>query len=140
MAGLNRGDIRWYTFKRPDKRRPVLVLTRDRSIGYLNDVTVAPLSTNIRDVPSEVRLTTDDGLPEECAVNLYHLQTVPKEKLGRLIAVLSKKKMEEVGQALLFALGFDEPEPSGPVLYRVKEREPLEQAPTPSEPRPEKGG
>jgi mRNA interferase MazF len=139
MAGLKRGDIRWYTFKRPDKRRPVLLLTRDKSVEYLNDVTVAPLSTNIRGVPSEVRLSTDDGVPEDCAVNLYHLQTLPKEKLGRLIAVLSKRKMEEVRQALLFALGFDEPDPPGSAMYRVKERPLLEQTPAPLKPRRKKG-
>ena len=71
---MKRGEVRWYTFKAPDKRRPVLILTRNRSIGVLNAVTVAPITSTIRDVPSEVILDEDDGLLNECAANLHSLQ------------------------------------------------------------------
>lgn len=103
---MGRGDVRWYRFRAPDKRRPVLVLTRDPAIAFLGEVTVAPITTTVRGVPSEVLLTTADGMPQSCAVNLYHVQTVPKQRLGSLITVLSFERIEEVRAALLFALGF----------------------------------
>ena len=104
---MKRGEIRWYEFQPPDKRRPVLILTRDSVIGYLNEVTVAPITTTIRGIPSEILLSEDDGLPQASAVNFDHLQTVPKSKIGRLIATLSPTKLEEAAPAVCFALGFD---------------------------------
>ena len=105
---MKRGEIRWYGFAQPDKKRPVLVLTRSSIIEYLGEITVAPITSAIRDIPSEVVLTAQDGMPRDCAVNLDHLQTVSKAKVGALISTLPAKKMAEVRQALLFALGFDE--------------------------------
>lgn len=75
-------------------------------LDYLGEVTVAPITTTIRDIPSEVLLTEADGLPGASAVNLDHVQTVLKEKIGGLIATLSAERMNEVRRALLFALGF----------------------------------
>jgi mRNA interferase MazF len=103
---VRRGEIRWYRFGAPDKRRPVLLLTRDSTLDLLGDVTVAPVTSTIRDVPSEVLLTVADGLPRECAVNFHHLQTVPKKRVGPLIATLDRRRWPEVQRALLFALGF----------------------------------
>ena len=62
---MRRGEVHWYTFQAPDKRRPVLILTRTSAIGYLTALTVAPITTTIRDIPSEVLLTQQDGLPAE---------------------------------------------------------------------------
>jgi len=103
---VRRGEIRWYELPRPDKRRPVLVLTRDSVLEYLGEVTVAPLTGTVRDIPSEVPLGPTDGVPGDCAVNLDHLQTVSKARLGALIATLPTPRMDEVRSALLFALGF----------------------------------
>ncbi|MFL6258364.1 MAG: type II toxin-antitoxin system PemK/MazF family toxin [Thermoanaerobaculia bacterium] len=103
---MQRGEIRWYRFSSPDKKRPVLLLTRDSVLEYLGEVTIAPITTTIRDIPSEVLLTPDDGMPRTCAVNLDHLQTVSKDKLGAVITVLPSSRMDEVRSALLFALGF----------------------------------
>jgi len=103
---MQRGEIRWYRFSSPDKKRPVLLLTRDSVLEYLGEVTIAPITTTIRDIPSEVLLTSDDGMPRTCAVNLDHLQTVSKDKLGTLITILPASRMDEVRSALLFALGF----------------------------------
>ena len=103
-----RGDVCWYRFRPPDKRRPVLILTRDSAGAYLHEVTVAPITTRIRNVPSEVLLGPDDGMPQECAANLYHLQTVPRTSIGRVVTHLGGQRMAEVRAALLFALGFDE--------------------------------
>lgn len=103
------GEIRWYTFKPPDKKRPVLILTRDSVLEYLGEVTVAPITTHIRDIPSEVFLATTDGLPQDCVVNCDHLQTVSKGKIGSLITCLSRSRMMEVGQAICFALDIIQP-------------------------------
>jgi mRNA interferase MazF len=101
---VKRGEVRWYRFAQPDKRRPVLIVTRDSVLEYLGEVTVAPLTTTVRDIPSEVFLSREEGMPRDCAVNCDHLQTVSKAKLGSLITLLSPKKMEEVAQAIRFAL------------------------------------
>ncbi|HXV49409.1 MAG TPA: type II toxin-antitoxin system PemK/MazF family toxin, partial [Candidatus Binatia bacterium] len=79
---MKRGEVRWYVFSRPDKRRPVLILTRDSALDFLGEVTVAPITTAIRGIPSEVLLTKADGMPRECAVNFDHLQTVSMGKIG----------------------------------------------------------
>jgi mRNA interferase MazF len=105
---MERGDVRWYEFQPPDKRRPVLVLTRSSAIHFLSNVTVAPLTSTIREIPSEVVLGVEDGVPQECAINLDHLQTVPKARVGRLITHLSMEKLDEVATALCFALGLDD--------------------------------
>ncbi|MGH9464289.1 MAG: type II toxin-antitoxin system PemK/MazF family toxin [Thermoanaerobaculia bacterium] len=103
---MRRGEVRWYRFSRPDKRRPVLILTRDSVLDYLGEVTVAPITTTVRGVPSEVPLGPADGMPRECAANLDHLQTVAKNRIGALLTALPSPRMEEVRSALLFALGF----------------------------------
>jgi mRNA interferase MazF len=103
---MKRGEIRWYRFRAPDKRRPVVVLTRDSVLEYLGEVTVAPITSTIRDIPSEVVLDSDDGVPRRCAINLDHLHTVSRDRLGGLVAALPAARMVEVRDALLFALGY----------------------------------
>lgn len=106
MAGaIARGDIRLYRFSGPDKQRPVLVLTRESVIPYLSSATVAPITSTIRDVPSEVRLSEVDGMKGPCVVNLHNVVTVPKTRLGRRVAALSQERMRDVCAALGFALG-----------------------------------
>jgi mRNA interferase MazF len=105
---MQRGEVRWYTFARPDKTRPVVILTRNTVLEYLGEVTVAPVTSIIRDIPSEVLLSRLDGMPRDCAINLDHIQTVSKGKIGALITTLSAEKMAQLRRALLFALGFDE--------------------------------
>ena len=101
---MNRGEIRWYRFAAPDKKRPVLILTRTSIIEYLGEVTIAPITTTVREIPSEVFLSMADGMPRDCAVNCDHLQTVAKGKIGALITSLPSTKMIEVGHAIQFAL------------------------------------
>ncbi|MBI5895395.1 MAG: type II toxin-antitoxin system PemK/MazF family toxin [Desulfobacterales bacterium] len=101
---MKHGEIRWYKFSAPDKKRPVLILTRDSVLKYLGEVTIAPVTTTVREIPSEVFLSTVDGMPHDCAVNCDHLQTVSKGKIGALITSLPRTKMVEVGQAIRFAL------------------------------------
>jgi mRNA interferase MazF len=103
---VRRGEVRWYRISRPDKKRPVVILTRDSVLEYRGEVTIAPTTSTVRGIPSEVLLGTADGLPRECAVNLGHVQTVSKGRLGGLIATLPPRRMAEVPTALLFALRF----------------------------------
>ena len=106
---MNRGEVRWYRFAHPDKRRPVVVLTRDSAMDFLGEVTIAPITSTVRGTPSEVHLGPEDDLSRECAVNLDHLQTVARGRLGGVIATLGPGRLSEVREALLFALGFETP-------------------------------
>lgn len=100
------GDVCLHTFKSPDKRRPVLILTRASAIPDLTWVTVAPITSTLRNIPSAVWLDESDGMTQECAINLDNIQTVQKEKLGRIIAHLTSEKMFEVREAVNFAFDF----------------------------------
>jgi len=82
-----------------------LVLTRGSAIHYLDRVTVAPITTRVRGVPSEVVLEIDDGMKKRCAVNLHNLITVAQRSLGRRLALLSEPRMREICAAIGFALG-----------------------------------
>lgn len=105
---MKRGEVRWHRFRPPDKTRPVLLLTRDSVSDVLTDVTVAPITSTIRAIDSEVLLTEADGMPHICVVNLDHVQTVPRARIGDLITTLPAHRMAEVGRSLEFALGFRE--------------------------------
>ena len=101
---MKRGEIRWYKFQSPEKKRPVLILTRDSILEYLGEVTIAPVTTTIRDISSEVFLSKDDGMPRDCVVNFDHIQTVSKGKIGSLITTISSDKRKQVCEAIVFAL------------------------------------
>ncbi len=108
MAGkITRGEVRLYEFAAPDKKRPVLVLTRDSALMYLSTVTVAPVTSTIRGVPSEVVLNEEDGMKAPCAVNMHNAVTVSQERVGKRVAQLSAARMDEVCAALRFSLGCD---------------------------------
>jgi mRNA interferase MazF len=106
-GGLARGEVRLYQFAAPDKRRPVVVLTRPSSLPQLVDATVAHITSSIRGVDSEVYLDESDGMKGPCVVNLHKLTTVKQHRLGRRIAQLSPEKMKMICQALRFSLGCD---------------------------------
>lgn len=101
---MKRGEVRWYKFKHPDKKRPVVILTRNSILEYLGEVTIAPVTSTIRDIPSEVLLSRLDGMHNDCAINCDHIQTVSKSNVGSMIASLSKEKLSEVRDAINFAL------------------------------------
>ena len=102
---LARGDVRLFRFAPPDKQRPVVVLTRASIVDHLARVTVAPVTSAIRGVASEVALGTEDGLKQPCAINLHNIVTVPKEGLGRHVGQLSDRRLEQVCAAIAYALG-----------------------------------
>lgn len=105
MARLERGEVRLHNFAPPDKRRPVVILTRAPSIPRLGTVTVAAITSTVRGVASEVVLDERDGLKGPCAVNLHHLTTVQQDHLGPRVALLSADKMVEICKALAFSCG-----------------------------------
>jgi mRNA interferase MazF len=81
------------------------VLTRNGAIPHLNTVTVAPVTSTVRGVPSEVVLDQEDGMKKLCAVNLHNAVTVPKQLLGRRVGQLPPSRMREICAALRFSLG-----------------------------------
>jgi mRNA interferase MazF len=105
---MKQGDVYWYTFRAPDKRRPVLILTRSSALPYLTAITVAQITTTIRGMASEVVLTPgEDGMSAECVVNADSIQTIQKAHLSDLVTELSPERMRDVRVAIEFALGFD---------------------------------
>ncbi|OJT23261.1 PemK family transcriptional regulator [Archangium sp. Cb G35] len=104
---MRRGEIRWYTFAAPDKRRPVLLLTRDGVIGALNEIIVVPVTRTIRGIATEVLLSSsDDGMPTDCALNFDHVSLAQRSRLGPVIVTLQQARWLEVERALLIACGF----------------------------------
>ncbi len=105
-----RGDVRRYQFAPPDKKRRVVILTRDSALRYLSTATVAPDTSSLRAVPSEVALNEADGMKGPCVVNLYNLVTVSKLRSGKRVARLTPGRMREICSALGFSLGCDSEE------------------------------
>ena len=106
MAGrLNRGDIHLCEFASPDKRRPVLILTKDNLIPYLSTVTAAKITSSIRGVPSEVLLDVEDGMKGPCAVSLHQVLSIPVRRLGPRVGRIGDDRLREVCAAIQFALG-----------------------------------
>ena len=104
---ITRGDIRWFRFGSPDKRRPVLVLGKPDVLPSLNQVPVIPLSTQVRGLAWEVALTEGDGLPSACVVKPEWIRIVDRTSLGPLIATLPAARWPEIRAALLDILGFE---------------------------------
>lgn len=107
-AGVSRGEIWLYEFKPPDKRRPVLVLTRSEVIPLLRTVMVAPITSAIRGAASEVAVGVNEGLKGDSAVNLDHVQTVDARHLRHYVGRLGGGKMAAVCRALAIATGCDD--------------------------------
>jgi len=100
---LNRGEIWLLELPRPDKRRPVLVLSRPSLIPLLNTVTVAAVTSTLRGSPTEVELGITEGLKQTSCVNLCNLFTVHKGELRSFVGTVSREKMLEVCRALMIA-------------------------------------
>lgn len=104
---MKRGDIRWYTFRPPDKRRPVLILTRSDIVSSINEIIVVPATRTIRGLTTELILTPDDGMPETCALNFDHISLAQRSRIGPLLCNLSADRWPEVRHALLISCGFE---------------------------------
>jgi mRNA interferase MazF len=103
---MKRGEIRWYTFRPPDKRRPVLLLTRDEVIDQLGEIMAAPVTRTIRGLATEVVLTPEEGMPVACAANFDHISLAQRGRIGALLCELRAERWPEVRAALLVACGF----------------------------------
>ncbi len=104
---MKRGEIWWVELEPPVGRRPVLLLSRDEAYSVRELVTVAPVTTRVRNIPSEVPLGLEDGLPKPCVVNLDTITTIAKASLRDRLTTLSVEKQNAVEVALHFALGME---------------------------------
>jgi len=105
---MRRGEIWWAELEPPAGRRPVALLSRNEAYSVRSLIVVAPVTTRIRRIPSEVPLGTDDGMPQDCVANLDTITTIPKDCLQSRITALSGKKLREVESATRFALGMEQ--------------------------------
>lgn len=104
---MRRGEIWWAELEPPAGRRPVLLLSRDEAYAVRSLVIVAPITTRIRHIHSEVLLGTDDGMPRDCVANLDTIATIPKDCLRNRLITLSTQKLKEIDSAIQFALGLE---------------------------------
>ncbi|MDE2823821.1 MAG: type II toxin-antitoxin system PemK/MazF family toxin [Chloroflexota bacterium] len=104
-TGPRRGEIWLYRFDPPDKRRPVVVLTRSEVLPLLRTAMVAPITSTIRGLSSEVIVGVDEGLKNDSAINCDHIQSVDQRMLRRYVGSLSESKMVEVCRAVAIATG-----------------------------------
>ena len=102
---IERGDIRWFRFDAPDKRRPVLVLGRDDVLPSLSQIPIVPLSTQIRGLRWEVQLLASDGLPSDCVLKPEWIKTVDRSAIGPRIGTFPAARWHELSAALLDVLG-----------------------------------
>jgi mRNA interferase MazF len=109
---VNRGEIRWYTFRLPDKRRPVMILSRTEVLEHLSELIVVPITRTIRGLASEVVLTQDDGMPVTCTLNFDHIAMAHRDRIGSTLSTLAESRWPEVRNALLIACGFESSEAS----------------------------
>lgn len=101
---MHRGEV-WWADVPGDKRRPVLILTRERFIPRLAALLVAPVTTTIREIPTEVPLGASDGLPIACAVNFDNTFTLATSRMVERVTTLSPARLSEVCDAYRFAAG-----------------------------------
>ena len=104
---MKRGEIWWAELEPPAGRRPVLLLSRDEAYAIRSLVIIAPITTHIRHIPSEVLLGTNDGMPRECVANLDTITTIPKDCLHNQLITLNTQKLKEIDAAIRFALGLE---------------------------------
>jgi mRNA interferase MazF len=99
---VNRGDV--YDTSLPGGRHPAVIVTRDRAIPHLRNVSVVAVTSKIRGVPTEVSLGPDQGLARECVANCDNLFTIPKRVLDRRRGALGPEQLHQLNAALRVAL------------------------------------
>ncbi len=102
---MRRGEVWWADLPAPAGRRPVVLLSRNEAYAVRELITIAPITTRIRQIPSEVPLGIEDGMPKRCVANLDTITAIPKRTLTEQIATLTREKLSAVEAALTFALG-----------------------------------
>jgi mRNA interferase MazF len=101
---MQRGEIWWAQLEPPAGRRPVLLLSRNKAYEFRLSVTVAHVTRTRRGIKTEVSLDEKDGMPVKCVVNLDDIATIPKVVLIDKLTTLSAEKMQDVTDAIIFAL------------------------------------
>lgn len=101
---MRRGEVWWAELPQPVGRRPALLLSRDTAYSVRASATVGMITRTIRNIPTEVLLEQEDGMPVKCVVNLDEILTIPKSRLTERITMLSREKMTAVAKAVVFAL------------------------------------
>ena len=101
---MHKGEIWWANLPSPIGKRPVVLLSRDEAYSVRDAVTVAEVTSTIRNIPVEVNLGMEDGLPKKCVINLDTIITIRKELLIEKIADLVPEKIDKVNKAIKFAL------------------------------------
>ena len=101
---MRKGEVWWANLPAPSGRRPVVLLSRDSAYVVRNAVTVAEITSTIRNIPAEVPLDQSDGLPKKCVVNLDTISTIPKTRLGAFITTLGQDKITQINEAIKFTL------------------------------------
>jgi mRNA interferase MazF len=104
---MQRGEIWWANLDPPAGKRPVILLSRDEAYSIRSLVIIAPITTRIRNIPSEVMLTTADGLPKDCVINLNTITTIDKDSLQSRLTIISPEKLKKVDNAIRFSLGLE---------------------------------
>jgi mRNA interferase MazF len=104
---MKRGEIWWAELDPPAGRRPVLLLSRDEAYSIRELITIAPVTSRVRHIPSEVPLGREDGLPKPCVINLDIITTIARGYLHDRLTTISAQKLKAVDKALHFALGMD---------------------------------
>ena len=101
---MRRNEVCWAELPAPVGSRPVVLLTRDAVIDSIDSIVVALVTRTVRELPTEVRVGRQEGLPRPCVVNLDNLLTIPKARLTRQLGALSQDKVEQLNQAIKTAL------------------------------------
>ena len=104
---MRRGEVWWAELPPPVGRRPVVLLSRDEAYAVRNLVTVAPVTTRIRGIRTEVRLGPEQGLPKPCVANLDTIATIPRAALGERVSLLPMETIQAINAAIRFALALE---------------------------------
>lgn len=102
---MRRGEVWWAELDPPSGRRPVLLLSRNEAYAVRSLIVIAPITTRIRHIPSELPLGISDGMPRECVANLDVITTIPKDCLQSRLIVLTPENLGELDKAIRFSLG-----------------------------------
>lgn len=103
MSEPRRGEV-WWAEIEDIGRRPFLVMTRTAAIPVLNSVLAAPVTRTVRDIPTELPLGPDDGMPTDCAASFDNLRVVPKSYLVDRLCTLDPRRMVEACRAVRAAV------------------------------------
>jgi mRNA interferase MazF len=101
---VTRGEVWWV--ERPDVgRRPYVVLTREAAVPVLNALIAAPATRTVRGIATEVELTREEGMPEDCVLSLDNTTLIPRVYFAERICRLRVERMRDVCDALALATG-----------------------------------